>query len=65
MYRLPKQMRYQAAPLPDGGFSRDTPRRWQPAFGTERQRAARCGTRLAQSAPHRSPALIAFAVGGV
>ena len=41
---VPNQMRYQAAPLPDAGFPRGSRLAAQPAFGTNRNRAAHCGT---------------------
>jgi hypothetical protein len=44
MHGLPKQMRYQAALLPDGGFPRSSGLVPQPAFGTNRNHAAHCGT---------------------
>lgn len=44
---LPKQMRYQAAPLPDGGFPRGSAFCPQPAFGTKRNRTAQRGTLIA------------------
>jgi hypothetical protein len=41
---LPKQMRYQTAPLPEGSFPRVSLIRPQVAFGTKRNRPAQCGT---------------------
>ena len=41
---LPKQMRYQAALLPDAGFRRSSRLTAQPAIGTKRNRSAHCGT---------------------
>lgn len=52
MHIVPKQMRYQAALLPDGGFPRGCPPATQPAFGTKRNRAAHCGTLAPHSPPH-------------
>jgi hypothetical protein len=40
MHAFPKQMRYQAALLPDGGFPRGSGLTEQLAFGTKRNRAA-------------------------